>query len=192
MFNHLDIGEEIHHIPKATLVQLRAGKIFGQYILEARIFLFNLAHSLINNYTDFRRMRRLRYARPAGRRRHEENIFVGIFIPIFLVPLSSSEKLLIFGFKAIGYVLEKNKPKHDGFVFRSIQIATQNAGGIPYLFFKTNIACTLLPHFLLHEKFLKYKVSRQKVTRQAAYQPIRSLDILINPGTAPPLISVWY
>ena len=66
------------------------------------------------------------------------------------------------------------------------------SGGIPYLFFKTNIACTLLPHFLLHEKFLKYKVSRQKVTRQAAYQPIRSLDILINPGTAPPLISVWY
>ena len=75
MFNHLDIGEEIHHIPKAALVQLRTGKVFGQNILESRVLLFNSAHGIVNDYTDFRRMRSLRYVSPSGCRRHEKNVF---------------------------------------------------------------------------------------------------------------------
>lgn len=48
--------------------------------------------------------------RPLGRRRYEENIFIGIFIPIFLITFTGSKKLLIFGLKTVDMYLEKINP----------------------------------------------------------------------------------
>ena len=44
---HLNIGEKVHHIAKAALIQFLPGKVLGKDILELRIFGFDLTHGLV-------------------------------------------------------------------------------------------------------------------------------------------------
>lgn len=69
----------------------------------------------------------------------KEDIFGRVFVLILFETVTFRDKILILRLRAIRYVFQEYKPKHNGFVFRSVHISAQNAGYVPNLFFKADM-----------------------------------------------------
>ena len=104
VLDHLDIGEQVHHVAQAALVQFRAGEVFRQDIFEAFIFLFNAAHSVVDDFADLRRMRRRGNHTPAGVRRHKKDPLGSIFIDVLLEAVAFLHQRLVFFLKTVGNI----------------------------------------------------------------------------------------
>ena len=65
---------------------------------------------------------------------------------VFFKAVALGHKLLILCLKAVRDVFQENQPENNRLVFRSVNVAAKDTGGIPNLFFKSNIACICLSH----------------------------------------------
>ena len=93
--SHIHIGKKVNDIAKDSLVQIWAGIILWEHVLEFLVVIFDCTHSIINNRSDFRLMCRCRDLVPAGILRHEEYIILKVCIRIILESIPLSYKLLI-------------------------------------------------------------------------------------------------
>ena len=145
MIDHLNVGEEINDFTEPPLIQLRAGKVFGEDVFEPLVFLLNAAHGLVDDRADFRGMRRGRDHLPAGVLRHKEDV-LGVFVLVLLEAVAFFHQRIVLGFEAVGNVFEEDQAQHHGLVFRGVHIATQHAGRIPDLFFKADVGIGVCCH----------------------------------------------
>ena len=146
VLDHLDIGEQIHHVAQAALIQFRPGKILGQNILEPLVFFLDGAHGVIDHRADFRGVGLGGNLAPSCPGRHEKDALGGVLVPILLEAVALVHQRLVLLLKTVGNVLEKDQPKHDVFVFRCVHVSPQHTGRIPDLFFKANVGGVLLSH----------------------------------------------
>ena len=146
VLHHLNVGEQVHHFTQTALVQLRPGKILGQNVLEALVFLLDAAHGLVDDRADFRGMRRGRDHLPAGVLRHKEDVLGGVFVLVLLEAVAFFHQCIVLGFETVGNVFEEDQTQHHGLVFRGVHIATQHAGRIPDLFFKADVGIGVCCH----------------------------------------------
>ena len=104
LLHHLNIGEQVHHISQAALVQLRPGKVLGQDVLEALVLRFNAAHGLINDGADLRGVGRCSNHAPTGIFRDKEDVFCQVFVLVLLEAVALFHQFLVLGLKTIGDV----------------------------------------------------------------------------------------
>ena len=83
VLNHLNVCEQINNIAEAAFIQLRAGKVLRQDILESLILLFDAAHGVVDDLSDLRFVSVGGDHRPTGIGRHEENTLRNVFINVF-------------------------------------------------------------------------------------------------------------
>ena len=146
MFNHLDVGEQIHYVTESAFVELGTSKVFRQNVFQPLVFLFDGTHRIVNHRADFRRMGFGGNIAPPRTGRNKKDTFGGILVHIFLEAVAFFNKRLIFLIKTVGDIFEKNQPQHDIFIFGRVNIAAQHARRIPNLFFKADIGSILFSH----------------------------------------------
>ena len=102
VLHHLDVGKQVYHIPQAALVQLLAGKVLGQDVLETLVLLLNAAHGVVDDSADLRRVGRCGDHAPPGVLRHKEDILGGVFVLVLLEAVALIHQLLVLGLEAVG------------------------------------------------------------------------------------------
>ena len=109
MLNHLNVGEEINHVAKTPLVQLRTGKVLGQNIFETLVLLFNAAHGIINYRAYFRSVGGSSNRAPSCILRDEENVLCRVFILVFFEAFALIDQFSILCLETVGYIFQKNQ-----------------------------------------------------------------------------------
>ena len=123
LLRHLHVGEEVHDLAQAALVQLLAGEVLGEDVLELVVLRLDLAHGLVDDLAHLGGVRGGSNGLPAGALRHEEDVLRRILVAILLEALSLVDKLLVALVELVGDVLEKDEPKHDVLVLGGIDVA---------------------------------------------------------------------
>ena len=100
MLDHLDVGEQVHHLAQAALVQLGTGEVFGQDVFEPLVSFFDGTHGIVNDGADFRRVGRGGNGRPPGGFRHEEDVLSDVFVLILLETIAFRYQLVVLGLEA--------------------------------------------------------------------------------------------
>ena len=144
--DHLDVGEQVHYIPQAALVQLGPGKIFRQDVLQARILLLDGPHGVVDHQADFGAVGLGGDLLPPCPLRDVEYPLGKVLVLVIFEAVALSYQLLVLILKAVRDVFQKNQPQDHALVFRCVQVAAQNAGGVPDLLFKPNIGGVFLCH----------------------------------------------
>ena len=104
MLDHADVGEKIDHLAEPPFVQLRAGKVFRQNVLQALVVLLNRAHGFVNRRADLRRVRLGGNVAPPRALRHKENPLGGVFVNILLEAVAFRDQLPVLFLEAVGDV----------------------------------------------------------------------------------------
>ena len=141
------IGEEVHHVAQAALVQFGTGKVLGQDTLQAVVLLLNLHHGIVDDLTNLRRVSSLGNHIPTCIGWHIENVFRRVFVLVLLETVALIHQLLMLHVETIGDVLQEDKPQHHILILRSINRATEQVGCLPNLILKTEVCCIV---FLCH------------------------------------------
>ena len=147
MLDHLNVGEEINHLTKTPLVQLRTGEVLRQNIFEALVFFLNTAHCIINYRANFRRVSGSSNRAPSCILRDKEDVFGSVFVLVFFKSIAFFNQFLVLCLEAIRNVFQENQSENDGLVFGCVDVSAQDASRVPDLFFKADIACVILSHF---------------------------------------------
>ena len=98
---HLNVGEQVYHIPQTAFVQLLSGKVLGQDILEALVLLLKAAHGLVNDSADLRCVGRPGDHAPPCVLRHKEDILSGVFVIVLLETVALIHELLILSLETV-------------------------------------------------------------------------------------------
>lgn len=138
---HADIREEVDHVTEAALVELGAGERFREDALQARILLFDREHGAVDDLADLGRVGGVRDALPAGFLRHEKDVLLRVGVRILFESLALRHELVPPRVEPVGEVFQEDEAEDDVFVLGGVQIAAENAGGVPYLFLKTDRGC---------------------------------------------------
>ena len=144
--DHLNVGEQVHHVAQTALVQFGAGKVFGQDIFQPGVFLFDGPHGVVDHLADFRCMGLGGNLTPPRPGRDVENPFRQVLVLVILEAVADCHQLLIFFLEAVRDIFQENQSQNHVFVFRRVQVAAQNAGSIPDLFFKSDVRGIFLCH----------------------------------------------
>ena len=138
---HADVREEVDHVAEAALVELGAGEGLREDALQARIVLLDGEHGVVDDLADLGRVGGIGDAAPAGFRRDEKHVLLRVGVRILLESLALLHELVAPRFEPVGEVFQEDEAEDDVFVLGGVQIAAENAGGIPYLFLKSDIRC---------------------------------------------------
>ena len=143
---HLNVGKQVHHIAKAALVEFGAREILGQNALQARVFLLNGKHGIVDSGAHLWRVGSSRNHAPSRIFRHEKHIVGGVFVLVLLVGIFVGREFAEFLFKFIRNIFKENKSQNHALVFRGIEVATEHIGSFPNLIFKSNRSGIFLRH----------------------------------------------
>ena len=138
---HADVREEVDHVAEAALVELGAGERLREDTLQARVLLLDCEHGAVDDLADLGRVGGVRDAFPAGFRRHEKDVLLRVGVRILLEPLALRHKLVAPRVEPVGEVFQEDEAEDDVFVLGGVQIAAQDAGGVPYLFLESDRGC---------------------------------------------------
>ena len=144
LLRHLYVGEEVHDFAQAALVQLLAGEVLGEDVLELVVLRLDLAHGLVDDLAHLGGVRGGGDGLPAGALRHEEDVLRRVLVAILLEALSLVDKLLVALVELVGDVLEEDEPEHDVLVLGGIDVAAQLVGGAPDLLLEANLGGVVL------------------------------------------------
>ena len=144
--DHLDVGEQVHHVPQAALVQLGTGKIFRQDVLQAGVLLLDGPHSVVDHQTDLGAVGFGGDLLPPRPLRDVEDPLGEVLVLVVFKAVTLGHQLFVLVLKAVRDVFQKNQPQDHAFIFRCVQVTPQNAGGVPNLLFKPNVGGVFLCH----------------------------------------------
>ena len=120
---HLYIGEQIHNLAQAALVELLTSEVLGKNILQLIVLRFNRTHSLIDYLANLWSVRSGSNHIPTCIFRHKENILRQVLVAILFKAFAFIHKLLMLLIELVGDVLQEDQAENHILVFRSINVA---------------------------------------------------------------------
>ena len=130
-----DVGDQVDELAQAGLVQGGPGVVLGQHVLERRVVPLNGGHGVVHQLADGRLPRLRLEVRPAGLRRHPEDVLAAVFVHVLgVIPLSRLRlQPRVHLQEGVGDVLEEDQTEDDVLVLGGVHAAPKRVGHPPEL-----------------------------------------------------------
>ena len=131
---HLDVADEVDELAEPLLVEGGAGVVFGQHLLERRVVALDAGHGDVDELADGRLARLGLQMRPAGLRRHPEDVLGDVFVAVLGclgAPFGQNRRMALL--EGVGDVFQKDEAQDDVLVLGRVHAAAQGVCHAPKL-----------------------------------------------------------
>ena len=142
-------ADQVDQFTEALLVECRAGVVFGQHALEARIVALDRDHRFVDQLADGGLLPIVLQMQPAGFLRHPEDVFGAVLVGVFgvgtFVIAFARDELLVHLLEGIGDVLQEDQPQHNMLILRRVHIGPQLVSSKPQLRLEAKVCTVPIP-----------------------------------------------